>query len=278
MRTTRRLVRAAEAAAGIAGMVGAAAPRSLAGRFVRRLARDARYAAASMPGIVYHLSGRRPDPNASDDVLADRVRSALGPLVRRLDIPHVHVMVHDHVATLHGDVEHVWDALRIEYAVSRVSGINGVESHLHVGLAPGDTRPSQGRLHRASSPAMVELLDSARRAGAADPRSAVRSVLCALSERIPDSERAHLVAHLPSDVRDLASPPRRYGAPSPRARKVDEFVAAVASHGGVEPARAEEITRAVVSSLRALVPEEVQDVAATLPGELRRFWAGEPVG
>ncbi|MGZ4672306.1 MAG: hypothetical protein ACXV8K_06545 [Ilumatobacteraceae bacterium] len=36
--------------------------------------------------------------------------------------------------------------------------------------------------------------------------------------------------------------------------------------------RAVEVTRAVISALRALVPDEVADVAATLPPELRDLW------
>jgi hypothetical protein len=33
-------------------------------------------------------------------------------------------------------------AAALEWAVRRVSGVKDVESHPHVGLAPGDTRPS----------------------------------------------------------------------------------------------------------------------------------------
>ena len=102
------------------------------------------YAVASAPGILYRLAGRKPDPDVADDVLADRIRSSLGPLEKRLDVPRVHVMVEDHVALLHGDVPDVCDAAAIEHAVMRVSGVDGVESHLHAGLLVGDTRPSEG--------------------------------------------------------------------------------------------------------------------------------------
>src|SRR5512142_2260250 len=97
MMLTKRLVQTAGLAAGAIGMVAVAVPDSGAGRAARhladRLARDVRYAAGSAPGMLYRLAGRRPDPNVSDDVLADRIRSNLGPLERRLDLPRVHVMV-----------------------------------------------------------------------------------------------------------------------------------------------------------------------------------------
>ena len=148
MTLTKRLVQTAGMAAGVIGVLGAVAPESSAGRAARRLAlrltRDVRYAASSTPGILYRLSGRHPDPDVSDDVLADRVRSAIGPLEKRLDLPRVHVMVEEHVAILHGDVPDDDDAGAIQHAVMRVSGVNGVVSHLHLGLISGDTRPSEG--------------------------------------------------------------------------------------------------------------------------------------
>jgi osmotically-inducible protein OsmY len=84
----------------------------------------------------------------SDDVLADRIRSSIGGLEKRLDIPHIHVMVEDHVAILHGEVTADSDVRTLEHAIVRVSGVRGVESQLHVGLASGDTRPSEGGTDR----------------------------------------------------------------------------------------------------------------------------------
>ena len=101
-----------------------------------------------MPGLVYRLAGRHPNPDVSDDILADRVRSSIGGLEKRLDVPHIHVMVEDHVAILHGEVTEDSDVRALEHAIVRVSGVRGVESHLHVGLAPGDTRPSEGAEER----------------------------------------------------------------------------------------------------------------------------------
>jgi uncharacterized protein (DUF2267 family) len=280
--TTKRLVQVAGLAAGAVGMVAASAPASRVGRAARRLAdrigRDVRYAAASAPGVVYRLAGRRPDPDVSDDVLVDRIRSSLGPVEKRLDVPRVHVMVDDHVAILHGDVPGERDACAIEHAVMRISGVTGVESHLHAGLASGDTRPSQGAaVPQPPSEALRALLDAARAAGAGlHPRREVHAVLCGFADRIPEDERAQVFAHLPADVRALAGPVRRQGQRPPRLRTLPQLVAAVTAEGGIEPRQAEEITRAVIAALRGLVRDEAVDVAAVLPGELRELWETEP--
>jgi uncharacterized protein (DUF2267 family) len=55
-------------------------------------------------------------------------------------------------------------------------------------------------------------------------------------------------------------------------KTVPELVAAISAEGEIEADRAEAITRAVVAALRALVPYEAHDVAATLPSELRALW------
>lgn len=116
----------------------------MACRSLQNTGRHLRYLAGRLDGLSYQLAGRRPDPGVTDDVLADRIRSELGGLEKRRDLPHVHVTVERHVALLHGDVPTAGDAEAIERAVSEVSGVAGVRSHLHVGLIDGDTRPSQG--------------------------------------------------------------------------------------------------------------------------------------
>lgn len=259
--------------------IAAAAPESPAARTIRkgleRAARRGRYVVHSAPGIVYRLSGGRPDPDVDDDVLADRIRSQLGPLERRLDVPRVHVMVDDHVAILHGSVGSEGDALRIEDAVAKVSGVRGVESHLHVGLGPGDTRPSQGATSQPSVARRV-LLDAAHDAGAHEPERAVRAVLAGFMDRIPVNEAEHLRSHLPADVRALAERPRRRGERPARLKTVPQLVAAAIAHGGLEADAAERITRAVIAALRNLVPEEARDVSAVLPAELRELWESQP--
>jgi hypothetical protein len=148
MAGTKRVIQMAGLATGVLGAAVATTSSTPFGRTARRLAdrlaRDLRYAAGTVPGLVYRLSGRHPDPNVSDDILADRIRSSIGPIEKRLDLPHIHVMVEDHVAILHGEVTGDSDVRSLEHAIMNVSGVRGVESHLHIGLAPGDTRPSEG--------------------------------------------------------------------------------------------------------------------------------------
>ena len=151
MHASRRITTTAEMAAGVIGLAAASAPGTAPFRAARRagarVTRELRSLASRTPGVVYHVARRRPDPDVDDRVLADRIRSALGPLEHDLDVPRVHVMVDDHVALLHGDVPNDAAAIRIERAVLHVSGVRGIESHLHSGLVPGDTRPSEGRAH-----------------------------------------------------------------------------------------------------------------------------------
>jgi uncharacterized protein (DUF2267 family) len=277
MRTTKQLLRVSALAAGAIGYVAVKTPESGVGRTARRVAdrlgRDIRYAVASAPGLLYRLAGRAPDPEVSDDILADRIRSSVGPLEKRLDVPHVHVMVRDHVAVLHGDVPDEGDACAIERAVMRVSGVDGVESHLHAPLLAGDTRPSAGMaMPPAPSDALRRLLGAAGAAGAHDPRAAVHAVLCGFTDRLPEGERAHVVSHLPRDVRALAGPPRQYGAHPHRLRTVPELVAAITAEGGIEAGRAEEITRAVLATFRDVVQPEADDIAAVLPTDLCDLW------
>lgn len=135
------------------------------GRQIGMLGRHLRNRAGRLRGTSYRLRGRRPDPDVPDDVLADRIRSSLGPVEKRLDLPHLNVMVEHHVALLHGVVGTAQEADELETAVAAVSGVVGVESYLHVGIGRGDTRPSAGRLVEPPSAAKLRLLSAARAAG-----------------------------------------------------------------------------------------------------------------
>jgi len=281
MRTTKRVVQVAGLAAGVAGAIATSTPQTAVGRAARRLARritrDMRYVASSAPGILYRLAGRHPDPNVSDDILADRIRSSIGPLEKRLDLPRIHVAVEDKVAVLHGEVPAETDARAVEHAIMGVSGVRGIESHLHAGLIAGDTRPSQGvtaPTHR--SPALQTLLEAARDAGARRPYAAVHAVLCGFSDRVPVDEREQMLAHLPLDVRVLAGPARRHGERTPPVRTLEQLLAAAPVEGDIEAARATAITVAIVRTLRDLVRDETADLAAVLPPELRQLWEAEP--
>ena len=281
MTITKRLVQTSGLVAGVVAAIAAASPDTPVGdaarRLTKRLARDVRYAVASAPGILYRLAGQHPDPGVDDDVLADRIRSTLGPLEKRLDVPRVHVIVEDHVAILHGDVVDRNAAKTIEYATMHVSGVEGVESHLHAGLLAGDTRPSDGRrVPPPPSDAMTSLLNAARGAGAdGHAHAAVHAVLCAFLGRVPADERAHVESHLPQDVRALAGPPRHLGEKLPRPKTVPQLVAAATAEGGIDTDHAEAITRAVISALHDLAPDEARSVAAVLPSDLRDLWEGK---
>jgi uncharacterized protein (DUF2267 family) len=102
----------------------------------------------------------------------------------------------------------------------------------------------------------------------------VRGVLATFADRLPASERDHVAAHLPADVRALFSPPRRV-ASAARPRTVNELVARIAAATGELPSdKAESVTKAVIETLRSLVPDEARDIGAVLPAGLRGFWQG----
>jgi hypothetical protein len=137
------------------------------------------------------IAGRHPDLQVVDTVLADRTRSEIGGLEKRLDLPHAHVWVDDHVARLHGEVGRRAEARRLERAVRRVPGVVGVESYLHVGFDRGEARPSAGRAVQAPSEALRRLRDAAVGAGVPreQARTVVRAVLASFSDRLPATER-----------------------------------------------------------------------------------------
>lgn len=268
-------------------LAGAALVRPLT-RVVRRARRRVRrapdrvgarlrYLEGRIEGMRYRLRGGHPAEDVPDDVLADRIRSSIGSLERRLDTPRVHVMVEDGVALLHGDVPGDAEHRELVDAVLGVPGVLGTVSYLHVGLLPSDTRPSEGRAVAAPSDALRALSDAAARAGAGLPHHALRAVLSTFASRVPEGEREHLLQHLPEDVRRLTSPPARAGLDAREISDVGDLVAAVQASGALydttDPAA---VVGEVVQELRRLVPEEAEDVAAVLPPELRRLWEPEP--
>jgi uncharacterized protein (DUF2267 family) len=242
------------------------------GRLTKSLTRVARYETGRLEGFRYRVEGRHPDLSASDGVLADRVRSVLGPLEHRLDIPRVHVLAEGHDVHLHGSVasdEHVTALVR---AVRDVPGVHDVTSHLHVGLSAGDTRPSEGHRVHPPSAALSNVLAAARGGGApaGGERAAARSVLSTLASVLPPGERRHLLGHLPTDVRVLAEPPRPRWMRHRHPRHVADFTRAALP--GFDPEVGQAVVESVVGAVRGLVPEENTDVAAVLPVELRHLW------
>ena len=206
-----------------------------------------------------------------DTVLADRIRSRLGQLEHALDMPRVHVMVERHVAVLHGDVPDQAAAEAIEAAVQATPGVRGVESHLHVGLLPSDTRPSAAAV--SPSRAYRRLVDAARHAGAGETAAplAVRAVLGTFGEALPRHTREQLAAHLPGDAAGLLVPPRRSGAHR-RPRAVYELLEDVILLDVFPPFRAPWVVTAVLGELHELVPDQAAVVSAALHDDMRLLW------
>lgn len=248
----------------------------------RTLVRRGRYLHGVWEGKWYRLTRHEPDYLVGDDVLADRVRSSLGVVAKRLDVPRPHVMVTNHVVSLHGEVATVGEALTMAGAAGAVPGVLGVDCRLHVGLLPGQGRPSQGRLQqRPPSGALQYLLAVAARAGLGTDHAtpAVHAVLDSFVGCLPAAERRRLLACLPADVRGLAVHARRG---SPWTGDPVELVARVAEVSGLgDPVRAERVTEAVLAALREVLPAtRAAHIAAALPPGLRPLWrlAGQTAG
>ena len=77
----------------LAGGVVLLRPDTRANRAVRHqidiAGRRLRHFVGRLDGLSYRLRGGRPDADVTDHVLADRIRSALGGVERRLDLPHI---------------------------------------------------------------------------------------------------------------------------------------------------------------------------------------------
>ncbi len=252
--------------------VGRRASRKLA----RRLMGELRHQVGLLAGARYRIGGHHPDPNVCDGVLADRVSSTLGPLEHHLDIPRVRVRAEGHEVHLYGRVTSQAQADMIVSAVREISGVHGVVSDLHIGLLPGDTRPSQGTANPPPSVALTTMLSAARDGGAREgaERACVRSVLSTFMALLPEGERRHVLTHLPNDLCMVAEPLRPRWAGIAHPRRLDKFV--IAALPNVDPQCRESVVISVIGALRNLVPEESVDVAAVLPKGLRALWGERP--
>lgn len=269
------VVGSATAVAGALGLLtGPSEPtRAHRRRAVRRCLRDV---PGRLRGLAYRARGDHPSDDVDDRTLEDRIRSTIGPITHRLDQPHIHVMVHAGVATLHGDVATDYDATRLTEAVLGVWGVRGVDSHLHVGLLPGDTRPSAA-LDSAPprSAALRRLLHAVAATDVStSPLFVLRAVLANLLEQIPPGERRHVLDHLPDDVRTVAGQPtRRSTRHEPWPDPGPDLIRAVtAADPRLDTAAADAIVTSTLAALAELLPEERQDISAVLPGDLRRRW------
>jgi BON domain len=132
MMTMRKLVViAAAAGAAVGAGLGIARLRE-SGRAepVADLRRRGHHVAGRAKGLAYRSLRRHPDPDVDDATLADRIRSSIGPLEKRLHVPRVHVTVENRTAILHGEVTDSQAESEIVTAVQGIAGVRTVESHL----------------------------------------------------------------------------------------------------------------------------------------------------
>lgn len=94
------------------------------------LRRRGRHTIRRAKGITYRALRRHPDADVDDATLADRVRSSIGPLEKRLRMPRVHVTVENGVVILHGEAPDQEASAQVVRAVEHVTGVRGVRSHL----------------------------------------------------------------------------------------------------------------------------------------------------
>jgi uncharacterized protein (DUF2267 family) len=215
-----------------------------------------------------------PTGHVTDQDLADQVRTALGPIVKALDLPRIHVMAEGLYVLLHGEVGTESDAIAIEDTVLNLPGVIGVESHLHVGLLRGDTRPSEGRSGPSEMmTALMHATDNTGIDGATAKAVAVRAALSVLFDQIPPGERQHVLGHLPADVVAFAKPRRHIGEARLHWRQPITVAVAIALRGGIKLDSAILLLPEVIKVIRTFVPEEDADIQATLSEHLREFWA-----
>jgi uncharacterized protein (DUF2267 family) len=204
--------------------------------------------------------------------LADIVRTRLGPIVKSMDLPRIHIMAEGSQILLHGDVATEVDASLIEEIVKAFPGVRSVESHLHIGLLPSDTRPSQAP--KARSDMMEALFAAATAIGISEgpATSAVKGTLSAILEQIPTNERHHLLAHFPNDVVLFAIPRQHFGDENLHWKTELALDAAASLRGGIDLPSAEVLVPLVIGVIRRFVPEEDHDVIATLKSALKDLW------
>jgi uncharacterized protein (DUF2267 family) len=239
----------------------------------RRLARRMRHTAGRLEGLAYRIAGRHPDPDVDDRVLADRVASTLGSVTRHLDLPRVHVTAKDGVVHLAGRIDSLDAFHEIERAVRAIPGVRDIRTAHLRRMGPADTRPSEGAATRRSK-ALHDLLQGVNALDIGDEEDARRlvgAILAVFLRILPEDPRRHFETHLPADVKALTEEALIIGAME-RPRSMEDFVAMVADAAARTTGTAELVTRRVLADLRELVPEEVDDIAAVLPREIKQMW------
>jgi len=210
-------------------------------------------------------------------MLAERVRSELGPLVKGLDQPHVHVTSVDGVVSLHGEVTDDAARAAVEVAVRRMGGVTRVDSHLHTGLGRGDSTPSAG--HRAQRSLLMQQLETgARDCGfftIAEQRYVLQAVLGIFTARLPRTARRRFLEHLPHDVRALATPARWLGNDRATVMTGAAIAQVVGVAANTDRGAATRLLRHLLPLLRDHSPGDAAVVSAALPPELRKCWLAD---
>lgn len=209
-----------------------------------------------------------------DGLVTDRVRSAVGPLVKRLDQPHVHVMSTRGEVRLDGDVSDHEAKAAIEAAARRVPGVVNVTSRLHVGLRRGECTPSVGR--RTLRSALFHRLESAARScGYATPQEArhvLHGALRVFAAVLPEPQRRRFLQHLPADVRRMSVPGAWATADVRSISSQRDLVATVAAATHTDRTHMGRLLTLVLPLLRRHAPEDADAIADVLSPELRALW------
>ena len=139
------------------------------------------------------------------------------------------------------------------------------------------SRSSMRGRHAPASPMLATLRAAIADCGVApgEADDVIGVGLHALIARLPVGEAHHLEAHLPADVLRLVGGPRRDGQEPSELATVPEFADRLAAATELDPGRAESAVRAITRTVRKLVPEEAEDIAAVLPVGLKSLWLAD---
>ncbi len=101
------------------------------------------------------------------------------------------------------------------------------------------------------------------------------AVMCTFAQRLSGGEAEDVLLGLPRTLRPLVTRCFRHPERAVETFGVDTLVARVADHLQTSPERARELVTAVFAAVRAVLPaDQVQDAASQLPPDLRDLWCG----
>lgn len=110
-----------------------------------------------------------------------------------------------------------------------------------------------------------------------DSREAISAVLCVLTVRLGKETALSVFDALPAPLRAMFDVCILHRDQAPEVFALDEFLRRVAEHLDVTPHTARRVIRAVFTALRADLPaEQVEQVGAQLPGDIRAIWRPDP--